>query len=126
MAEEAKQEAAKPAVTKPEEGTPHTYEQLKHMTVAQLRAIAKGNEHEALKGYTQLNKDHLITALCKALNITRAHHDVVGVDKTALKTRLKALKKEREAALAAHDHAKLKAVRRHMHRINHIIRSHTV
>jgi len=121
MAEEVKQEAAKPG-----EATQYTYEQLKHMTVVQLRAIAKGNEHEALKGHTQLNKDHLIIALCKALNITRAHHDVVGVDKTALKTRLKELKKQREAALAAHDHAQLKAIRRHMHRLNHIIRGHTV
>lgn len=116
MAEEAKQE----------EGKQYTHEQLKHMTVAQLREIAKGNEHEALKGYTQLNKDHLIEALCKALNITHAHHDVVGIDKTALKTKLKELKKQRDAALAAHDHAQLKAVRRHMHRLNHIIRAHTV
>lgn len=116
MAEEAKQE----------QGKQYTYEQLKHMTVAQLREIAKSSEHEALKGHTQLNKDHLITALCKALNITHVHHEVVGVDKAALKTKLKELKKEREAALAAHDHVKLKAVRRHMHRINHLIRSHTV
>ncbi len=121
MAEEAKKEEAKQDAAKQ-----YTYEQLKHMTVVQLREIAKANEHEALKGYTQLNKDHLITALCKALNITHVHHEVVGVDKSALKTRLKELKKQRAAALAAHDHAQLKAIRRHMHRLNHIIRSHTV
>ena len=38
-------------------------------------------EHEALKGYTQLNKDHLITALCKVLNLpTHAHHEAHGID----------------------------------------------
>ena len=47
----------------------YTYEQLKHKTVAELRDIAKDNEHEALQGYTQLNKDHLLVALSKALGI---------------------------------------------------------
>jgi hypothetical protein len=58
----------------------YTFEQLKHKTVAELREIAKGNEHEALQGYTQLNKEHLLVALCKALGIKQEHHDVVGVD----------------------------------------------
>ena len=47
----------------------YTFDQLKGMTVAQLREIAAGIEHEAVKGYTQLNKEHLLTALCTALNI---------------------------------------------------------
>jgi rubrerythrin len=41
----------------------HTYEQLKHMTLADLREIAKDTEHDAVQGYTQMNKDHLIGAL---------------------------------------------------------------
>ena len=41
----------------------YTFDQLKGMTVAQLREIAAGIEHEAVKGYTQLNKEHLLTAL---------------------------------------------------------------
>jgi hypothetical protein len=104
-----------------------TFDELRHKTVAELRAIAKEHEHEALKGYTQLNKDHLITALCKALHIPmHAHHEARGIDKAKLKTKIKALKQERAAALAAHDHAKLKAVRRHIHRLNHRIRAATV
>lgn len=109
-----------------EEGKTHTYDEFKHSTVVQLRDIAKGIEHEALQGYTQLNKDHLITALCKALNIpTHAHHEARGIDKAKYKAQLKDLKKEREAALAAHDHAKLRAIRRHRRSLMHRIRSAT-
>ena len=110
-----------------DEAKVYTFDELKHMTVVQLREIAKGNENEALKGYTQLNKDHLITALCKALNVQmHAHHEARGIDKARFKTKIKELKKDRDAALAAHDHAKLKAVRRHMRRLNHYIRRATV
>ena len=99
----------------------HTYDELKHKTVVQLREIAKENEaeHEALKGYTQLNKDHLITALCKALNLPmHVHHEARGIDKAALKAKIRELKKQRAEALAAHDHAKLKVIRRTIHSFN--------
>jgi hypothetical protein len=94
----------------------HTYEELKHKTVAQLREIAAGIEHDAVKGYTQLNKEHLITAICKALNIdTFTHHHAAGIDASAVKSKLKELKKQRDEALAAHDNKRLKAVRREIH-----------
>lgn len=94
----------------------HTYEELKHKTVAQLREIAHGIEHEAVKGYTQLNKERLIAAICKALNIDMyAHHHVEGINKVEVKSKLNALKKQRDEALAARDHRQLKAVRREMH-----------
>jgi Rho termination factor, N-terminal domain len=93
-----------------------TYEELKHKTVAQLREIAAGVEHDAVKGYTQLNKEHLIAAICKALNIdTFTHHHAEGIDASAVKSKLKELKKRRDEALSAHDHEWLKAVRREMH-----------
>lgn len=77
-----------------EDAKTHSYEEFKYSTVAQLREIAKGIEHEVLKGYTQLNKDHLITALCKALNIaTHAHHEAHGIDKAKFKVHLKELKR---------------------------------
>ena len=54
---------------------PHTYEELKKKTIAELREIAKDLQHEAVQGYTQLNKEHLLPALCKALGIdSHAHH----------------------------------------------------
>jgi Rho termination factor, N-terminal domain len=104
----------------------YTIEQLKHKTVAELRDIAKGIENDAVKGYTQLNKEHLIVAIAKALGIHHTHHDVIGVDKAAIKSRIKELKKKREEALSAHDHAQLKVVRRTIHRLKRQIHKATV
>jgi|ERR1700754_3130182 len=103
-----------------------TYEQLKHKTVAELRDIAKGIEHEAVQGYTQLNKDHLIVALSKALGIQHEHHDVVGVDKAVIKARIRELKTKRAAALEAHNNAELKVIRRTIHRLKRQIHKATV
>jgi DNA-binding IclR family transcriptional regulator len=104
----------------------YTYEQLKHKTVADLRDIAKGIEHDAVQGYTQMNKEHLIAALAKALGIQHEHHDVVGVDKSSIKARIRELKTQRAAALDAHDHAQLKVVRRTIHRLKRRIHKATV
>jgi hypothetical protein len=46
-----------------------TYEDLKKKTVAELRDVAKGLTHDAVQGYTQMNKEHLLPAICKALGI---------------------------------------------------------
>jgi hypothetical protein len=104
----------------------YTYHGLKEKNIQELREIAKGVENqEAVQGYSQLNKDHLLPALCKALGIdAHEHHDVVGVDKAAIKAKMRQLKKDRDAALEAHDSDKLKAVRRHIHRLNRQIRAH--
>jgi hypothetical protein len=103
-----------------------TYEQLRHKTVAELRDMAKGIEHEAVQGYTQMNKDHLLMALSKALGIQHEHHAVVGVDKSSIKARIRELKTQRQAAVAAHDHAQLKVVRRTIHRLKRRIHKATV
>jgi hypothetical protein len=96
----------------------HTYEELKHMTVGQLRDIAHNIEHEAVKGHTQLNKEHLIVAICTALNIDMyQHHHVVGINSTEVKSQIKTLKKQRDEALAAQDHKQLKALRREIHHL---------
>ena len=49
----------------------YTHHELKHKTLAELRDIAKDIEHDAVQGYTQLNKEHLVVAICKALNIMK-------------------------------------------------------
>jgi len=115
-------------VSRKEEVIPmdYTYEQLKHKTVAELREIAKGNEHEALQGYTQLNKEHLLVALSKALGIKHEHHEVVGVDKASIKARIREMKQKRDQAIAAHDHAQLKVARRTIHRLKRQIHKATV
>jgi len=104
-----------------------TYEDLKKKTVAELRDLAKGLTHEAVQGYTQMNKEHLLPALCKALGIEHAHHQVKeGFDKSKFKVRMKMLRAERDKALEAHDSMKLKMVRAKLHSLNHRIRSRMV
>jgi len=103
----------------------HTYHELKIKTIAELREIAKGIDHEAVHGYSQMNKEHLLPAVCKALGVDMfEHHTAKGIDKPALKAKIKALKVQRDEALAAHDHALLKNIRRQMHRIDRDIRRH--
>jgi DNA-binding IclR family transcriptional regulator len=105
----------------------YTHNELRHKTLAELRDIAKEIEHQAVQGYTQLNKEHLIVAICKALNIEmHEHHEVVGIDKASIKSRIKELKGRRTSAIAAHDHTQLKAVRRRIHRLKRQIHKATV
>jgi len=104
-----------------------TYDELKHSTLAQLKEIAKEMDHEAVEGFTQMNKDHLLQALCKAIGIElHVHHDVVGIDKASIKKQIKELKVERDKALEAHDHKQLKDVRRQIKKLKHKIRRATV
>ena len=107
--------------------TTMTYEDLKKKTVAELRDMAKGLTHEAVNGYTQMNKEHLLPAVCKALGIEHAHHHVeAGFDKSKIKVRMKMLRAERNKALEVHDSAKLKVIRTELHTLNHRIRGHMV
>ena len=114
----------------------YTYHELKEKTIQELRDIAKGSQgpaapggggdtHELVQGYSQMNKDHLLPALCRALGVeTHEHHIVSGIDKPAIKARMRALKQQRQAALEAHDHEALKSKRRQLHHFNRMIRSH--
>jgi len=75
----------------------YTFHELKEKTIEELREIAKSaSDQEAVKGYSQMNKQHLLPALCKALGIdTREHHDVIGIDKPGIKTKMRELKTRR-------------------------------
>jgi hypothetical protein len=101
----------------------YTFPELKHKPLTELREIAAGITHEAVQGYTQLNKDHLLEALCKALGIDmHAHHEVKGIDKAPLKAKIKEWKKKRDEALAAKDRKALKAAHDHIHHLKREIR----
>ena len=101
----------------------HTYEDLKKKTVAELRDIAKDLTHDAVQGYSQMNKDHLLPALCTALGIdAHVHHTAHGEVKAAARARLKELRDLREKAIATHDHTALHAIRREYHHLNHSLR----
>jgi hypothetical protein len=99
----------------------YTYEQLRNMTVADLRKIADGIKHDALAGHNTMHKDHLLPALCKALGI-QVHHVAMGAHKTQIKTLIRRLKADRDKALAGGDHAKLAQVRREIHTLKHRLR----
>ena len=98
----------------------HSYEELKHKTVAELREIAKGLEHEAVKGYTQMNKDHLLVGLCKAfgLDMHVHHHHEAG----AARGKVKALKKKRDEILASKSRDGLGPVLDEIHGLKHRLR----
>jgi hypothetical protein len=103
----------------------YTYEELMAKTVTELREIAKGVPHEAVQGAMQMNKDRLLPALCTALGIdAHEHHATEGIDKSAIKSKMRDLKTHRNAALDAHDSAQLKSLRQQIHRLNRQIRSH--
>ncbi len=103
----------------------HTYHDLKLKTVAELRELAKDLKHDAVQGYSQMNKDRLLPALCRALNIDmREHHVAVGLDKVAVKSKMRELKQQRQHALEVHDHPSLKHIRRQLHALNRQIRAH--
>ena len=105
----------------------HTYEELREMTVAQLRDVAQSVEDEAVAGYSTMHKEDLLKALCAAFGVeAHVHHEVVGIDKRAYKARIKELKVERDQALESGDAKKLRQVRRRIHRLKRVIRRATV
>ena len=105
----------------------HTYEELHGMTVAQLREIAEGVEHDAVHGYSTMHKEELLPALCTALGIeAHEHHEVVGIDKSAVKEKIRALKAERAQLIEAKDGKQLKIVRRRIRGLKRKIRKATV
>ncbi|MBN1407295.1 MAG: hypothetical protein JW956_05880 [Calditrichaceae bacterium] len=101
----------------------HTFKDLKHMKVDQLREIAAATGEDGIQGYTQLNKEHLLEAICTFYHIDMyEHHDVVGVDKMKIKSRIKDLKKEREEAIEKKDKAKLAAARKEIKKLKRALR----
>ena len=102
-----------------------TYEALKGKTIAQLRDIAQELHHEALQGYTQMNKEHLLPAICAALGIDthqhlhRHHRGAAFLDKAAAKATIRALRAERDTLIATGDHSQLSVLRQQIHTLKH-------
>jgi hypothetical protein len=101
----------------------HTYEALKKKTIAELRDIAKDLSHDAVRGFTQMNKEHLLPALCTALGIdAHEHHAAHGEVKVTARARMRELKAKRQQALDSGDHDALRQIRREYHHLNHKLR----
>ena len=144
VSEEPAAAAEEPAAEEPaaaaEEGAPeepaaeeapaveHTYDSLKGKTVAQMREIAEGlGDHDALHGYTTMHKEELLVALCTALGVeAHEHHEVVGIDKAAVKAKIRDLKQQRTALIEAGDAKQLKIVRRRIRSLKRKIHKATV
>ena len=102
----------------------HTYEELKKKTVAELRELAGSLDHEAVQGYTQLNKEHLLPALCKALGIeAHEHHAAIAAEKGLIKAQMREIKAAAEKARDAGDYETLHRLRRQHHSLNHSLRT---
>ena len=105
----------------------HTYEELKKKNVSQLREIAADIEHEAVQGYSQMHKDHLLKALCTALGIDMfEHHVAKDAHKTEIKAKIKDLKTKRDEAIAEHNHGELRVIRRQIRNLKRTLRKAAV
>lgn len=86
---------------------------LVKMKVTELRELAK--EKTSLEGVSGLTKDKLVEAIAGELGIPRPHKVVEkGLGKRAIKAEVRALKVERDAAIAAGDRDALSRVRDRM------------
>ena len=105
----------------------YTFEDLKHKKVNELRDIAKEMDNEEVQGYTQLNKEHLLEAICHALHIDmHVHHEVVGVDKKTIKSQIKELKKQRDEAISSKKPDELIRIRKKIRTLKKTLRKATL
>ncbi len=100
------------------------FKDLEKMTVTKLREEA--GKFEDVQGVSGMKKDQLIDILCQKLDVQRPVKKVVGVDKSVLKERMRALKVKREQAASEHDHEALKDIRRRIKVYRRSIRRHIV
>jgi len=102
----------------------YTYEQLSKMSVADLRKIADGIEHEATKGHMTMHKEKLLPALCIALGIdAHKHHEAKGLNKSQVKVQIRALKKKRDAAMTAKQSEEYRKILREIHHLKNRLRT---
>ena len=100
----------------------YDFHELKHTKVSDLREIASKLD-PPVEGYTQLNKDHLIEAICNQRGIEmHEHHEVKGIDKGPITRQIRELKKTRDEALASRDSQKLREIRKRIHGLKHTLR----
>jgi hypothetical protein len=96
---------------------------LEKMTVVKLREEAHKFE---VKDALGMSKEQLIDLLCEKLGIHRPEKKVVGVDKAALKARIRALKARRAQALAQNDHQAVADIRMRLKRYRRKIKTHII
>ena len=97
------------------------WHELNKHRVLDLRALMKQHLPQ-VTGITQMKKAELVELLADALGIEKPTKRVVGIDKNTIKSQIQDLKKLRQQALEAGDHAALKRHRRAIHRLKRKMR----
>lgn len=101
----------------------YTYGQLSKMTVAELRKIAEGIDHDAVKGFSTMHKEKLLPALCTALGIDAHEHHVARLEnKSAIKAEIRQMKIKRDAALKEKNYEAYKKALRRIHDLKRTLR----
>lgn len=98
---------------------------LQKMTVVKLRE--EGLKHSSIVGVHVMDKAQLVAALADVYGIdveaaTKAAREQAATDKSALKQAIRALKGQRDAALATHDATQVKQLRLNMKKRKRMLR----
>ena len=97
------------------------WQELNKKRVADLRDLMK--EHRPnLQGVMSMKKEQLVALLAETLEIEEPKKVVVGIDKTAIKGKIKEHHTLRQAALEAGNSTELKAQRRKIHHLKRQLR----
>ena len=97
------------------------WHELQKKRVADLRDMMKEKAPQ-VQGVLSWKKDRLVEELAQILGIEKPHKVIAGLDKTAVKAKIRAHKEARNAALEAKDAAKLRRERRKIHRLKRRLR----
>ncbi len=101
------------------------WHELQKKKVDELREMAK--ERTTVEGTTGLHKDDLVAIVAKAMGIDKPHLVVEGIDKGAIKKRIRELRAQVTTAIAAKDgpltrrkRRQIHSLKRKMHRAGHL------
>lgn len=97
------------------------WHELNKHRVADLREMMK--EHlPQVQGVMSMKKEQIVGMLAEALGIEPPKKVVVGIDKTAIKSKIREHKTLRQKAIEAGDHDELRKQRRKIHGLKHELR----
>ena len=97
------------------------YHDIQKMTATKLRETI-AEKDPAITGLSAKKKEELVETLAGILGVEKHVHGELAIDKTAIKQKIRALKKERDAAREARERDKLRDVQHAIHKQKHILR----
>jgi hypothetical protein len=97
------------------------WHELHKHRVADLRVMMKQHAPQ-VEGVLSWKKEQLVVEVAQLLGIEKPHKVIAGIDKTAVKERIKKQRVLRAQALEAKDAEQLKRARRKIHRLKRKLR----